>query len=203
MQHGFALLLLLCVNISHAFAADDDIISRLKHDPALIKLDQVCPSQWLAATTQHVEHVDYSASCSSTSRDCFSKCMAGSANHCVGLARHLQVSGVESQYSDRLYALGCQYGSVTACTNRAAGIMRYSPTKTSCYAKSFELTCNQQDAWGCTMYGFILSRGIGVNQQLEKARHVLKTGCKFGIEDDACKYAMAIEKELATVPQTP
>ena len=189
-------VLVLFVNLSCAFAEDSSLISKMDQSSELIKLEDACPAELFAITPEKVEYTDYRSQCSLLNSECLSRCLLGSANHCVALAFNLQSEEVESKYHERLYALGCKYGSVTACTNRAAGIMRFDPERKECFAKSFELTCGEQDAWGCTMYGLVLSRGIGVEKNIDKAQKALKVGCIHGIGDEACRSAKAIEKDI-------
>lgn len=179
-----------------ALAIDLDVLPAIDNNKVMEQLEAECPGDLFLKEPNKIVYVDYIDACSRRSMECLSKCQSGSADHCAGLAFNLQQADVPSIYSEKLYALGCAQGLVTACTNRAAGLMRYKPEMKSCSAKTFKLTCSEQDAWGCTMYGLVLFKGIGVTKDNKKALNVLKIGCKHGIEDEACQYAKTLEKEI-------
>ena len=177
-----------------ALAQSGDILLVMENTKELKLLDNSCPYEIFKES--EIQYRDYIQFCSNDMQLCLNKCIKGSANHCYGLANNLQVEKWDKVYSERLFSMACKQGLVTACTNRAAGIMRYNPDKKECYAKSFKLTCDKNDAWGCTMYGLVLSRGIGLEKNQKLALKVLKTGCMHGIDDEACKYAKAIEEDI-------
>lgn len=149
-----------------------------------------------------VSYKDFSKSCAENEVVCFEECKACSANHCFNLAYVLQARAFNSPIADRLYAMACKKGHVSGCTNFAAGLMRFSPEKNKCYANSFRMTCERRDAWGCTMYGFVLHKGDGVQKDLEKAMNALDGSCAIDPEHEACSYAKRrmklVEAELGS-----
>ena len=190
-------LVIIILNIlflSCARAEVEGVLSLIDTHEELKSFDNTCPVKIYRNSAQ--EYKDYISACSTEMKVCFNKCLEGSSNHCYGLANNLQSDTIDSKYAERLFSKACQQGLVTACTNRAAGIMRFSSERKECYAETFKLTCSKSDAWGCTMYGLILSRGVGLAKDTNLALKVLKTGCKNGSEDKACQYAKAIEKEI-------
>ena len=50
--------------------------------------------------------------------------------------------------------------------------------------------------WACTMYAFLLSRGIGLRQDKDLALKVLGKSCKYGANDEACIYGTRLKQEL-------
>lgn len=193
MKYIFVILINVLM-LTSAHAEIKDILSSIDNNEMLASLNNSCPAEIYSEPEK--KYQDYIYHCKTDMKSCLSKCMDGSSNHCFGLANNLQTDSIDKKYAEQLYSLACKQGLITACTNRAAGIMRFNPDDKECYAKSFKLTCSKSDAWGCTMYGLVLSRGIGFEQDNELALSVLKTGCKYGVEDEACKYAKAIEQDI-------
>ncbi|MBO0755581.1 MAG: sel1 repeat family protein, partial [Bradyrhizobiaceae bacterium] len=96
--------------------------------------------------------------------------------------------------SEALFLKACGLGIVSGCTNRAAGME--DSGHSSCITQTFQRACDYNDPWACTMFGFHLSRGIGVAQDRERARQVLSKSCRFGETDQACSYARRLLKEI-------
>ena len=65
-----------------------------------------------------------------------------------------------------------------------------------CIADTFEKTCALEDPWGCTMYGFILMKGVGRRLDYEASFKYFDKACRYSeARDPACTRA----KELKTV----
>jgi TPR repeat protein len=175
-------------------AGTKNILPLMDQNNILMSLTNSCPADLFVDPEQ--QYQDFIGFCGHDMDSCFAKCVEGSASHCFGLANNLESTELDPKYSERLFSLACSKGLVTACTNRASGIMRHNPENKACYVRSFELTCKKEDPWGCTMYGFLLARGIGIDKNHELALKVLKVGCTYGVEDPACKNALAIEQEI-------
>ncbi len=191
------LTLILIVNIfvfSSAYADIVGVLSSIDNLKAFSSLDKSCPADIYKGPEQ--EYKNLISFCATDMKFCLNECLGGSSNHCFGLANNLHSDNIDKKYAERLYAMACQQGLIMACTNWAAGVMLFNPDNEECYARSFELTCGKSDAWGCSMYGLVLARGIGFDKDHELALKVLKIGCKDGINDDACKYAKSVEKEI-------
>ncbi len=187
--------LILCfLFVASVQAGTQDILPLMDQNNVLISLTNSCPADLFVDPEQ--QYQDFIGFCGQDMESCFSKCIEGSANHCFGLANSLQSTELDHKYSERLFSLACSQGLVTSCTNRASGIMRHNPENKACFVRSFELTCKKKDPWGCTMYGFLLARGIGIDKNHELALKVLKIGCTYGLEDPACENALAIEQEI-------
>ncbi len=186
----FFLTFLFFSNIALA----EDIKEKISSSSELSKLTGVCPADIFSG--KEVDYVDLQPVCNNNQQSCLNKCIEGSANHCFSLAYTIQKGTIEDVgYTDILFLKACKEGLVTACTNIAAGLMQYAPkNQGGCFKRSFELTCRKGDAWGCTMYGLLLHKGIEVEKNNDEALKVLEVGCKNGIEDSACQYAKSIEK---------
>ena len=59
-----------------------------------------------------------------------------------------------------------------------------------------ELACGRDDPGLCTMMGFHLIKGIGVEKNNDRARRFLAKSCRFGDTDEACAKAKAFLKEI-------
>ena len=189
-----SIFLLTILPLFFAHADVKNLLSTIDSHGEFELIENSCPAALYSGPEKKYEN--HISTCAADSTSCLSKCLKGSSNYCFGLASHLQTEEVDNKYAEKLYALACKQGLVTACTNRAAGMMRFSPERKECYAQSFKLTCNKSDAWGCTMYALVLSRGIGIEKNTNLALAALKTGCKHGIEDEACRYAKKLKSEI-------
>jgi TPR repeat protein len=130
---------------------------------------------------------------------CLSRCSEGEAGACYWLGYELQQGHAESSVSELLYQRSCRLGIASGCTNRAAGQLADHPNDAkaqACAAQTFAKTCSLDDPWGCTMYGFHLSRGIGVAQDRQLALKVLNKSCRYGTDDPACSSGMRLKDEL-------
>jgi hypothetical protein len=189
------IVLLLCVFLPITSNAEvKSVLSKIDLQKGIEKLLDQCPSKLMPVVeTNYQDYIEY---CSDKLNICLDQCMNGKASYCVGLANNVISDEIQYKYSEFVFAKACQKGVVTACTNRAAGIMRFSAERMECVANSFAKTCEYDDAWGCTMYGLVLSRGMGIDANPELALKVLKAGCKHGSDDSACKSAKAIENQI-------
>lgn len=130
---------------------------------------------------------------------CLAHCETGDANACYWLANGLQPAGGADEGYEPLYQRACSLGLVSGCTNRAAGMLAAdadSPEARQCAVQTFAGACDLDDPWACTMYGFHLSRGIGVKADLELALKVLQKSCRFGPQDPACSGAEKLREEI-------
>lgn len=131
--------------------------------------------------------------CAADVARCLDGCRAGDAGHCYSAALVIQKvrNGAVSQ---AFFQRACASGFVSGCTNRAVE-MDSGPGKT-CAMRTYGLACDRNDPWACTMLGFHLVRGIGVDKDPDRARKALARSCRFGDEDDACRFAKALLKEI-------
>ena len=130
---------------------------------------------------------------------CLSRCSASDAGACYWLGYELQQAHALPNASEILYQRSCKLGVVSGCTNRAAGMLAETPKDPkvqACAATTFARACSLDDPWGCTMYAFHLSRGIGVAQDKDLALKTLEKSCKYGVEDPACSMGVQLGDQL-------
>ena len=124
-------------------------------------------------------------------RACLARCESGDASACFSLGMDLLVRD-QPQPGEVLMSRACRLGVAEACTNRAADQLRQdrqAPEAQRCAYASFEKTCRIGDAWGCSMLGGLLSRGEGVERDLDKARIALERACDLDPGTAACDSA--------------
>ncbi|MCW8878574.1 MAG: hypothetical protein OQK04_06415 [Kangiellaceae bacterium] len=169
------------------------IFDQLRQLPDFKVKIQTCPANLIPNSV--INYQDRIGECTGEKKACLKECLANNVNYCFGLANVFQSEGINNDVVEFLYARACHAGLVSGCTNRAAGIMNTDNSKSlECSANTFKLTCKKEDAWGCTMYALALAKGLGTEKDSTKALEVLKGGCKYGAEDEACRYALGLEK---------
>ena len=158
-------------------------------------VDDSCPADVMPAT---MVKGDYSQ-CMDGAASCIATCKAGGAVACYGAALHQQAQQ-HLKLSDALFLRACKLGEASGCTNRAASLLSLSPnpmpTTLRCASATFERSCAAHDPWGCTMFATMLMRGMGVVQDLNRARTVLDYSCIHGETDPACEAAGALRLQI-------
>ncbi|TWB01638.1 sel1 repeat family protein [Bradyrhizobium stylosanthis] len=132
--------------------------------------------------------------CTAAVEQCLGRCRAGNAGDCYSAALVVQRTIKTGPLSDALFLRACKLGAASGCTNVAAS-MEDSGDYT-CPNRTYELACDRDDPWACTMMGFHLIKGIGVEKNNDRARRVLAKSCRFGDLDEACSNAKAFLKEI-------
>jgi hypothetical protein len=132
-------------------------------------------------------------SCSADVVQCLERCRAGDAGNCYSAAIVTQRIR-NSPVSQALFQRACASGIVSGCTNQAAG-MESGPGQ-SCAIRTYISACDHDDPWACTMIGFHLTRGIGVDKDHDRAKQAFAKSCRFGDDDDACRAAKSLLKEI-------
>ena len=135
---------------------------------------------------------------------CLARCTANDAGACYWLGYELQQAHGVPPSAELLYQRSCRLGIVSGCTNRAAGMLVESPVDPqvqACAAATFGKACSFDDPWGCTMYAFHLSRGIGVAPDRELALKALEKSCRYGAEDPACSSGMQLRDDIQGAPR--
>ncbi|WOX04934.1 SEL1-like repeat protein [Microbulbifer pacificus] len=196
MRSILPIFIFLFGNVVFANGSDKEILQNLSLNEEMGRLKDICPSE-LYSKTDFVfkDRISY---CRERKGDCLSKCEGGDPNFCFGLGNVLQEGGILELYPELLYAKACKEGLVIACTNRAAGLMRFeAESKQNCYSSTFKLTCSKDDAWGCAMYGLVLHEGKGFKKNDTLALEVLDSACKFDVESQACQYAQQLKSKIA------
>jgi hypothetical protein len=138
----------------------------------------------------------YEGRCKGTLEACLRTCRDGNASDCYASAVVLQRVKGDSPIPEALFLKACALGTVSGCTNRAAGMGKGSSRDNPCVVRTFAAACEHNDPWACTMLGTHLVRGIGIAKDHDGAREVLSRACRFGESDEACRYAKALLKEI-------
>ena len=179
------------------------IVQQLQREPDWLLPSSACPGDVMPVAEEAVQH--FAKDCALNPIDCFKHCIDKNGSACYGLALFLQeqaieAKSIEEKYVELLFGQACQLGIVSGCTNRAAGMLALETNDEAdlqCIARTFEKTCAKADPWGCTMYGTVLSQGIGCDRDLEKALKILPKACnKYGQSDPACQQAQQLRKKI-------
>jgi TPR repeat protein len=174
---------------------------------------QQCPADiWRKAVSVgdqffSMPSIDY-ASCAKDVLACTKLCFdSRSSDACFETARIIQQSAPKDEQSkaEAMFAQACAAGSAGGCTNRGAGILQDQPPdklrrdsdgRKLCTYRTFKLSCDTSDAWGCTMYGMALQYGEGIPANEADAMAAYKKSCEIDGDFDACRYAKALMKTL-------
>ena len=132
--------------------------------------------------------------CSAAAEQCLDRCRAGNASDCYAAALVVQRMIKTGPLSDALFLRACKLGVASGCTNVAASMEDSGDY--ACPNRTYELACGRDDPWACTMMGFHLIKGIGVEKNNARARRFLAKSCRFGDTDEACANAKAFLKEI-------
>jgi TPR repeat protein len=131
--------------------------------------------------------------CSAALNECLGRCRMGGAGDCYAAAQFLlKISN--GPVPQALFLKACALGYVSGCTNRAASIEK-GPS-VGCAIRTYQLACDLDDPWACTMIGFHLVRGVGIEKNDDRARKAFSKSCRLGDDDEACRYAKALLKEI-------
>lgn len=156
-----------------------------------------CPS---TVMPQAFTESDYDLDgCSGPGLDaCLEQCKNSVATACYASALILQSDEPNIEKSDNalstgLFARACTLGNASACTNWAASLEAPKTTNRACLRATFEATCERgRDAWGCTMFGYIVAEENLDAALLTKLHGWLPTSCRYGAEDPACQSMKAL-----------
>ena len=181
------------IHLPPASAADAaEIVEQLQTSwPVWLPKPDRCPADLMP--TQEISQQFSIEGCSADIARCLERCRAGDAGNCYSAALVLQ-KVTNGPVTAALFQRACASGFVSGCTNQAAGMD--SGGGESCAIRTYGLACDRNDPWACTMIGFHLTRGIGVDKDHERARKALAKSCRFGDDDDACRSAKSLLKEI-------
>lgn len=144
---------------------------------------------------------DYSLSrCQANLEACRARCEAGDGIECFALALSVQALDTDFVIAEALFLRACRLGIAAGCTNRAAGMTYLGPSTPAlneCAARTFRMSCERGDAWGCTMYGDHLMRGLGVPKDLDLAARMLARACTYDESFIACTRAKELLQKIA------
>ena len=188
-------IVVLFILSSASFAEDLSLL--IETQKGWLKITDTCPADVIKKRNDNIDFIK--SSCDLRIRDCFKKCSQKDGEACYNLAFTLQLEKYEEYvpYSEALFLKACEYGSISGCTNRAAGLQKYTGDKgLNCAVRTYEKSCSFDDPWSCTMYGYHLAVGKGVKKDLQKSLGVFKKSCRYGEEDPACQRALAFSKQI-------
>jgi hypothetical protein len=177
-------------------AIDATVAALQQHPPWLFPAGE-CPADVAAPRERGIAYL--ADRCAPDAQACLGDCQRGDGNACYALALLLEGLNVGQPEQAALFLRGCRFGIVSGCTNRAAYIVRVERPdrdRLGCAARTFRMTCERSDPWGCTMLGELLSEGHGVPQDLEEALRVLRRGCTDGGDGPSCKRAKELEHAI-------
>ena len=204
MVNWKALARVLAIGLALAFGLGR-ALPDLQNSPAsrVAELEAAWPN-WLPGTEQcpadlmpghQSAPLDFSIErCSQAFDRCLNGCRSGSANDCYSAALVTQ-KVKDGALTQALFQRSCALGVVSGCTNRAA----HSDMKedgNACAIRTYELACDQDDPWACSMIGLHLIRGTGVARDPARARRLLSKSCRYGPDDQACQVGRALLKEI-------
>jgi TPR repeat protein len=132
--------------------------------------------------------------CTAAAEQCLDRCRTGNASDCYSAALFVQWTIKTGPLSDALFVKACKLGVASGCTNVAASMEDGGDY--ACPNRTYELACGRDDPWACTMMGFHLIKGIGVEKNNDRARRLLAKSCRFGDTDEACTNTKAFLKEI-------
>lgn len=112
---------------------------------------------------------------------CAAPCERGEGEACYAMGVGLQDRGQAAE-GETYFERACLAGSAIGCTNFGAGLLKDATDPMApavvCAARLFERTCAAGErAWGCGMWGLVLSRGEGVASDPARALEVLDRAC--------------------------
>lgn len=178
--------------------ATQKVIENLESQPEWLYPADICPADLMPEIQKEIEYLG--EGCANNPLGCLNKCQQNDANACYSLALLLQnYQGLNQQYSESLFSRACKLGITSGCTNRAAAKLNLdskNPESVKCAVNTFEKTCDKNDPWGCTMYGLVLSQGIGRERNFDAALQALSKSCKFGDDDPACQEAEKLKEQI-------
>jgi TPR repeat protein len=193
----FVLLLLLLVVATVYVSWPGPDAAKLLEEMEATKPDwlsdlDTCPADVMPARETMIDYAK--GRCAAALDRCLRNCRGGDASECYSAALVLEEVR-DGPVSDALFLKACALGFVSGCTNRAAR-MEDGGRGASCAIRTFDMACERDDPWACTMIGFHLIRGMGVVKDHARARQVLAKSCRFGEDDPACTYARRLMRQI-------
>ena len=196
-------------------AAASEVMERMDSDDRYAAIHAMCPADlfgkdqpfWRPLVADRNVSLE---TCEKDAMSCFLRCSeARSGAACFGLARAFQENHEDdkSRYWQMLFAQACALGYAAGCTNRGAGIRNgyyaddpfddvdRSSTEL-CLFRTFEASCGDDEAWGCSMHGQSYYYGEGVVADPEAALRACRKACDISPDFAACDFARPRIEEL-------
>ena len=200
---------LLDLGLSHQVTAMIDA------SPKLSSVFALCPADAFKRDAPfyglYVKPASVSATtCAHDPMTCYKHCVDDAwSGSCFGLARAFQLHSdlIDKRYAQKLFAMACDHGMGSGCTNRASSLrndpiegepMRSGSEKAqaTCEHRSFRIGCIQGDAWSCAMLGQSYDNGEGVARDVRQARRHYRQACDIAPNFVACDFAKPKLEEL-------
>ena len=154
-----------------------------------------CPADYAGTWTKTVGQLRM---CENDWEGCLARCLDRDGASCWDLGYLLQeyeeqIGSVPAQIA---FARACKESIPSGCTNRAASIMNQplDPYRISideeaqyqCTFKTFERSCRDGDAWGCTMVAIHYQEGFHVDPDPDQKQRYLEQACELAPDSEAC-----------------
>jgi hypothetical protein len=184
------------------------VIGRLSGEPALAEYFPACPADYFAKAATLFDALgdregspeDY---CAQSPSACLIECVQGkNSESCFSLARAIQdhAEPAAPLQVERLFAFSCAAGKPSACTNRGGGMRNgqydgdpsgsWAEEKLNgCLMRTFRLSCDKEDSWGCAMLGQAWLTGEGAQANSENANAAFKRACDLAPDFASCEFA--------------
>ncbi len=172
--------------------------------PGLLR--QQCPADiWRTEARAFYQfaagEIEYDA-CASDVMACARLCFDGkSPDACFETARVIEDNTRDDDVAAKgqvtsMFAQACATGSASGCTNRGSYLMSEPAITRDCVHRTFQLSCGQDDPWGCTMLGVTFQQGEGVAVDAAQAKTAYDRSCALAPDFDACAAARALAEQL-------
>lgn len=176
---------------------------QLMADSGLLALAQQCPADlYQGPETAYESKENW---CKNRPSECLGSCNSGDGNDCFNLANTLQQKKSEQRFIDALFAKACANGVSSGCTNLSAAAVKEvtpeapKPKVLDCALRTFELTCNNQDPWGCLMRGVTLTQHPDLATDPVQAPQSLFKSCSWGDTHPACQSALGLLHSMGQI----
>ncbi|GJL94200.1 MAG: hypothetical protein DHS20C05_06050 [Hyphococcus sp.] len=192
-------LLLLCTACSNAEDGRslETTLAKIEASSSLTERLPLCPAKYYGkAGSRNRQYTSYEEECTDHPGKCLRLCENGFGSYCHSLAYIVQEQFEKPDaYSHALFAASCAIGIPSGCTNRAAGMSPddkhdYKFDLSDCLIQSYKLSCDDNEAWGCTMHGFELLEANENN--LLQARASFNKACAIDPDFEACTAAKSL-----------
>jgi TPR repeat protein len=198
MRASSPLVLLVLACATKPASPQEGALRALQGRPGWLFVADRCPADVMPAgevTWQGDDNL-----CETNLPGCLDRCQQRDARACYEGALQVQRLGNEPA-SEALFLRACTLGIPSGCTNRAAGMTKNGnegDAAVRCAVRTFQRTCEANDPWGCTMFGWHLMEGLGIERDRARAGRILKLACvRYGKEDPACQRALELLQQLA------
>ena len=175
-----------------------DIAASVRANPAWMAGDQACPADVIGPVS--AEPLPESRFCDlDDSAACLARCEGGEGGSCYWLAIRLEAAEADNEATTALFNEACRLGVASGCTNRASYLFNQARREAdaTCALRSFERSCERNDAWGCTMVAVQLTRDREPDEdERRRALEALEKSCVDGEDSPACQAGADVRTSL-------